>query len=235
MERKKDKFLEMFNELHEHMKAVNDSDKTFYNLLHSGKNNDYIIKDNKDALDTARKVRNSITHNNNYHYLPNSALYSLLKGVLEKVEDAPKVNDFVNTNLFVKSKDSFVIETVQEMKKHDYSQMPVVDEDGVFIELLTNNTVARWIGDLDDYGGGRLIMDNTKIEDILDYTEEDEVCEFIAKDSKLDNLIEKHESIIKQGNKVNAFLITDNGNRDETLLGIITGWDIPEIYNKLSI
>jgi len=30
-------------------------------------------------------------------------------------------------------------------------------------------------------------------------------------------------------------LITENGSREEVLQGIITDWEIPEIYNKLNI
>jgi hypothetical protein len=34
MEAKKEKFIEMFNQLHEHLKEVNDWDASFYRLLH---------------------------------------------------------------------------------------------------------------------------------------------------------------------------------------------------------
>lgn len=235
MESKKDKFIEMYNRLNEHLKEVNDWDTSFYNLLHKGKNNDYIIKKYRDELDTVREVRNSIAHNNEYYFLPSSSLYSLLEVILEKVLDSPKVIDFIDDNLLVITQDTSVIKTIKDMKKNDYSQVPVVDQDGKYIELLTTNTIIRWLADLEDYHEGDLMLKDTQIKEILKYAEADEISEFIAKDSKLDTLIDQHESIIKAGNKIDAFLITENGEKDEILLGIITSWEIPEIYNKLNI
>ncbi|MFW6229887.1 MAG: CBS domain-containing protein, partial [Halanaerobium sp.] len=131
--------------------------------------------------------------------------------------------------------DTSILKTIRDMKKHDYTQIPVVDQKGKYIELLTTNTIIRWMGDLETEQGGKLIFEDAQIKEVLKYAEEDEVCEFISKDSKLDILIDKHESIIKEGNKIDAFLITENGQKDEVLQGIITDWEIPEIYNKLNI
>lgn len=235
MEAKKEKFIEMFNQLHEHLKEVNDWDASFYRLLHEGRKNEYIIKKYRDELDTVREVRNSITHNNEYYFLPSDSLYSLLEEILEKVLDSPEVSDFINGKLMVIRENSSIIDTIQDMSKKDYAQIPVVDHNGKYIELLTANTIIRWMGDLKENQDGRLIVNDVKIKEILKYAEEEEVCEFISRDSKLDHLIDKHESIIKAGNKIDAFLITEHGDRDEVLLGIITSWEIPEIYNKLNI
>jgi predicted transcriptional regulator len=235
MEAKKDKFIAMFNELYEHLKEVNDWETSFYSLLHEGRNNDYIIKKYREELDIVRQVRNSIAHNNEYYILPSSSLYTLLEEILEKVIDSPKISDFIDDNLMVIKEDTSIIKTIQDMKKHDYDQIPVVDQKGKYIELLTTNTIIRWMGDLESTQSAKLIIEDVQIKEVLNYAEEDEVCEFISRDSKLDTLIDKHESIIKAGNKIDAFLITENGSREEVLQGIITDWEIPEIYNKLNI
>jgi len=235
MESKKDKFIEMFNELYEHLKEVNDWDTSFYSLLHEGRNNDYIIKKYRDELDIVREVRNSIAHNNEYYFLPSSSLYTLLEEILDKVIDSPKISDFIDNNLMVIKEDSSIIKTIRDMKKYDYTQIPVVDQRGKYIELLTTNTIIRWMGDLKSAEGANLMIEDVQIKEVLKYAEADEVCEFISKDSKLDILIDKHESIIKAGNKIDAFLITENGEKDEVLQGIITDWEIPEIYNRLNI
>ena len=143
MESKKDKFIEMFNELYEHLKEVNDWDTSFYSLLHEGRNNDYIIKKYREELDTVREVRNSIAHNNQYYFLPSSSLYTLLEEILEKVIDSPKISDFIDNNLMVIKEDTSIIKTIKDMKKHDYDQIPVVDQNGKYIELLTTNTIIR--------------------------------------------------------------------------------------------
>ena len=121
------------------------------------------------------------------------------------------------------------------MKRNNYSQIPIVDSDEKYFDLLTNNTVARWIGDLDDAGGGRLIMDDTPVEEVLAYKEDEEVSEFISKNSKLTGVIEKYNDIVEEGKKFSGFLITESGKSTQKLLGIITGWDIPEIYQKINI
>jgi len=235
MENKKDEFIEMFNQLYEHLKEINDWDTSFYSLLYKGRNNDYIIKKYRDELDIVREVRNSIVHNNEYYFLPSAPLYSLLEEILEKVIDSPKIIDFIDDNLMVIKEDTSIIETIRDMKKYDYSQIPVVDQEGKYVELLTSNTIIRWMADVNLDQNGSFIISDAEIKEVLKYAEADEVCEFISKDSKLDILIDKHESIIKAGNKIDAFLITENGKKDEILLGIISSWEIPEIYNKLNI
>lgn len=235
MKEKSEEFMEMFNEIHDYMKEINnDSEGSFADLLNDN-NNDWIIKQNKSFLDKVRKIRNTLVHNNKVVSIPSDYTYETLKEIRDVIFSPPKVDGFLNKEILVKEKNSSIIETIKLMKRNNYSQIPIVDIDEKYFDLLTNNTVARWIGDLEDEGGGRLIMNDTPVEEVLAYKENEEVSEFISKNSKLTDLIEKYNDIVEEGKKFSGFLITETGKSTQKLLGIITGWDIPDIYQNVNI
>jgi len=235
MEEKAKEFLEMFNDIHDYMKDVNnDNEGNFSDLLDS-KSNDIVIKRNKQFLHKVRKIRNALVHNNKVVSIPTDYSFDKLEKIKDKVYSPPKVDGFLNNDITYRHKNSSIIETIQIMKENNFSQIPIVDSDEKYYDLLTTNTVARWIGDLDDEGGGRLIMNDTSVEDILEYKEDEEVCEFIDKHAKLSDVIEEYNKIVSEGKKFSGFLITESGKKDQQLLGIITGWDIPEIYEEINI
>ena len=235
MKEKAEEFIEMFNEIHNYMKARNNNSEGSFADLLDDKNNGWIINQNKSFLHKVRKIRNTLVHNNKVVSIPTDYTYETLKEIRDNIFSPPKVEGFLNTKILVKDKNSSIIETIQLMKRNNYSQIPIVDSDEKYFDLLTNNTVARWIGDLDDAGGGRLIMDDTPVEEVLAYKEDEEVSEFISKNSKLTGVIEKYNDIVEEGKKFSGFLITETGKSTQKLLGIITGWDIPEFYQKINI
>ncbi|MCC3145939.1 CBS domain-containing protein [Halanaerobium sp. Z-7514] len=138
---------------------------------------------------------------------------------------------FQNEVLTVNNNDS-IIETIKLMKKNSFSQIPVLDDENKFIDLLTNNTVARWLGDLEDQGGGKLIMNDTPILNVLNYKENYVDYKFISKDLNIINTLDFFYNESESRNKIESLLITHSGN--EKILGIITHWDIPEIYKNLN-
>ena len=140
---------------------------------------------------------------------------------------------FQNEVLTVNNNDS-IIETIKLMKKNFFSQIPVLDDENKFIDLLTNNTVARWLGDLEDQGGGKLIMNDTPIINVLNYKENYVDYKFISKDLNIINTLDFFYNESESRNKIESLLITHSGNKNEKILGIITHWDIPEIYKSLN-
>jgi len=55
----------------------------------------------------------------------------------------------------------------------------------------------------------------------------------LRRDSTLFEALERFQDFERRGKKLEAVLITQNGKLSETLLGIITIWDLPKIYEAL--
>jgi len=117
------------------------------------------------------------------------------------------------------------------MFEQSFSQIPICDNKDAFVGLLTTNTVTRWLGASvkDDI----FSLTETPITDVFNFTEDKDNFIFLSRDSTLFKALERFQTHEKNGKKLEAILITQNGRRSETLLGIITIWDLPEIHATL--
>ena len=229
-------FIEHFNDIEKYLKAKEkDSHKSFNDLIFENKKNDSTISFYYEELKYLKNLRNMLVHNNKYYAIPNKFSLNQIKKIKEKITDPELAYPLFSSEVLTVNDKDTIIETIKIMKEKSYSQVPVVNQKNKFIDLLTNNTISRWIGSLEDNGGGRIIMDDTLVGDVLDYGENYYSYDFISRKSKLPNVIDKFEKAQESGNKLEALFITQNGNKNESLLGIITSWDLPEIYSKLSV
>jgi predicted nucleotidyltransferase len=71
-------------------------------------------------------------------------------------------------------------------------------------------------------------LDDTHISDIMKY-EKDHPVDFVAKSTNIFDVETIFEKSHKVKKKLEAVIITENGKKDETPLGIITPWDLIEI------
>jgi len=77
------------------------------------------------------------------HNIPNykniKKIYDALRR--EEDEDKKKAKDFVNKNIVSVSPDDSIGKASRLMKEKDFSQLPVKDEEGVYMGLITSNEV----------------------------------------------------------------------------------------------
>ena len=73
------------------------------------------------------------------------------------------------------------------------------------------------------------------LTNILQYREKDHVFEFLARDTKLIDIIKKYDKMHRTGKSLEAFLITADGSRKKKIIGIITNRDIATVYRELEL
>lgn len=86
------------------------------------------------------------------------------------------------------------------------------------------------MGRQDNREGGILIENEQKISEAFKYKEGNCFYDFISRKDNLYQVIEIYNNVVNSGKRFDALLITENGKKDENILGIITSWDIPKIY-----
>ncbi|MFN2363067.1 MAG: CBS domain-containing protein, partial [Halarsenatibacteraceae bacterium] len=180
-------------------------------------------------------IRNILVHNNNYYAIPNEFSLEKIKNIRDKIINPPKVYPLFNSKVETVNNDQPIIEVIKFMKERSYSQVPVVNNQNQFLDLITNNAISRWIGSLADQEGAQTLFEKALVKDVLDYEEESSVFEFVSKDTLIVDIIDKFEEAQKLGKKLEAIFITNNGKRSEKLLDIVTSWDLPEMYSELEI
>ncbi len=231
-----DEFIEYFNDIEEQLNKI-DSNTTlgFSRLIGKYQDSDKIVRRYADELMHLKDIRNLIVHNNDYYAIPNEYSLNKIKNIRDKIINPPRVYPLFNSRVETVSNEESIIKVIKFMKEKSYSQIPVVNGDNEFLDLITNNAISRWIGSLADEGAAKTIFDQALVKDVLDYEEESSVFEFISRDALIVDVIDKFEESQKKGKKLEAIFITNSGKKSEKLLDILTSWDLPEMYAELEI
>jgi predicted transcriptional regulator len=116
------------------------------------------------------------------------------------------------------------------MFQKNFSQLPVIDESKSIIDILTANTIVRWLAQKieDDI----FSLEETKIIEVLNFQEYKENYQIINRKTTLFEIIELFSSRLRKG-YFDAAIITQNGKSSEKILGIITQADLSSVYQKL--
>jgi predicted transcriptional regulator len=178
-----------------------------------------------DLLKTIADVRNAIVHDKvepyRYVAVPTPEIVEGLRTcpnrLLNPARAIPKFQRVVET---ISIPDTLV-QVLRIIKKRDYSQFPVYDGQR-FRGLLTENGITRWLAhhvatslslvELEDAHVGQVLENEGKIKNY----------HFTARDTRVDDLIGQfalHELL-------EVVLITADGKESQSLLGIVTRWDI---------
>ncbi len=229
-------FLEYFNEIEKHLNNKDgNSNLGFARLIGKYQDRDKIIRQYAGDLMHLKDIRNLLVHNNNYYAIPNEYSLEKIKNIRDRIINPPKVYPLFNSKVETVRDNEPIIKVIKFMKERSYSQVPVVNDDNQFLDLITNNAISRWIGSLGEQKGAQILFEKALVKDVLDYEEESSVYEFISRDTLIVDVIDRFEDSQKQGKKLEAIFITNNGKKTEKLLDILTSWDLPEMYSKLEI
>lgn len=142
----------------------------------------------------------------------------------------PKVYPLFKQAVYSVSIKDNVGNALRIMYDNSFSQLPIF-KDSKFVDLLTNNTISRWLGTCVDEE--IFSLSETSIEEVLKYTESPDSYFFLNKDADISEALEKFQFFESIGKPLDAILITANGKPTEELLGIITVSDFPKIMLEL--
>ncbi len=117
--------------------------------------------------------------------------------------------------------------TLQHLREHDYSQV-VVQTEGK-LSLLTVEGIARW---LEEQAQEDIIsVREAVIADAQRYEQAENVS-IMSRNQTVHDAMEAFMLAIEQRRpRIYALLITEHGKAAESLLGIVTPWDLLSITN----
>lgn len=231
-----DEFIKYFNEIEKHLNNKDgNSNLGFTRLIGKYQDSDKVIRQYAGELMHLKDIRNLLVHNNNYYAIPNEYSMKKIKNIRDRIINPPKVYPLFNSKVETVSNDQPVIEVIKFMKEKSYSQVPVLNNRGEFLDLITNNAISRWIGSLTAQDCAQALFEEALVRDVLDYEEESSLYEFISRDRLIVDVIDMFEETQRQGRKLEAIFITNSGRKSEKLLDIVTSWDLPEMYSELEV
>lgn len=117
------------------------------------------------------------------------------------------------------------LEVMQKMNDRTYTHVPVM-QDNVMVGVFSENTILSYLVGKKD----SMILQDTKIEEFGDFIplekHPSEFFEFVGRNALCMDVEELFRQGLKKRKRIAVVFITENGKKNEKLLGMLTAWDI---------
>lgn len=236
-----ERFLAEFNALHRSMKIISGKpDDGFASLLNYLKNRHPVVGRYYNRLNVIRELRNLLVHE---HYSTDTALaypseevIAELDVIRQRLEKPGRVGDF-----FIKDVESFHVtdpltDLLKSVRLNDYSKFPVFS-DWRMEGVLSDTGILHWLSNRDT--GRPLDLSRVTIEQVITtrggYDEVFLKHKVVSPDMSLYAVEEWFANKQSEGEARALLLISEKEKirKKSDLLGMITGFDLREISNRL--
>ena len=232
-----ERFLQAFGAIERHLRMQTGLEKRarFYTLVDKGAEMNAAVRRFSDDLKEFADLRNAIVHERTDEHViaePNDLAVRQIEHIQDLLEHPPRVIPIFQKQVHHMTTDDPIAVAAYLMRQHGFSQLPIYAADG-FRGLLTTDDIARWLGECAP--SGLVDLENTTIARVLDChcTENGENHQFVGRDATLFDVLEAFRACERCGSRLAAILITERGRPQEDLLGIVTIWDLPQIYERM--
>ncbi|OGH16010.1 MAG: hypothetical protein A3C30_00880 [Candidatus Levybacteria bacterium RIFCSPHIGHO2_02_FULL_40_18] len=229
-----DKFLAIYNEIDHYMRGfLNAQDYVDHGvLLRQMSEKNRLFSDYYKDLKLFAELRNLLVHNPypdraNPIIIPHEYITQKYEEIKNAIMRPKKAIDIAIRREFIytTSLDANAIDVMAEMDDKTYTHVPVIEEDKL-IGVFSENTLLAYLVSHRD----AIILKDTKIEEFKDFIGVDkhksEYFEFVPRDTLLADVELLFQQGLKARKRIAVVYITENGRRDEKLLGMVTAWDV---------
>lgn len=232
-----DRFLDAFNSIEKYLRRLSGSDqkKTFYVLVDEGARKNAAVRNYAVDLKEFGDLRNAIVHESTDNHVlaePNDASVQKIERIAQLISQPPALRNFINSKIYTLDTDESVGAAVHALFVNEFSQAPVFNK-GEFFGLLTANTITRWLGA--NVSDEIFSLEETKLSKVLEYTEDLNHVLFIRVDLTVFEVLELFHKFTEKGKRLEAILITQSGKPTESILGMLTIWDLPRLQKAVEI
>lgn len=222
------RFIDAFVKIEIYLKKyLGDNAFGFTHMVHQASKTNSSVKHHMLDLIEYAQLRNAIIHNRSEN---NEAIAEPHLDVVKKIEsiynelDNPK--SIIDLNLkkaYITNPNESALTLAQIQEENNYSIVPVYDGDnyiGLVHSKLYQSMYAKEASDL-------------TVGNLLDYRKDKNRVVFMAKDSKLREIIHVYFDLHEKGKGIVGIIVSENGYTNERPLAIITPADFPKIFEML--
>lgn len=192
-----------------------------------------VVRRYQDELLIIKQVRNINTHqrNDKYGYVvcPNPDMNVKLKSIIDEINNPPTI---YNSNMCIKKQYMYcktlndtVESTIKDMIDKTYTHIPIL-ENGIIKGVFSESTLL----DIVNAENGIIVDKNTKFADILEYlnleNHSTEEFMFISRNKNIYDVEDIFKDYFARKKRLGCVYITENGKSSESILGMLTAWDI---------
>ncbi|MBF91069.1 MAG: hypothetical protein CMP75_04840 [Flavobacteriales bacterium] len=228
-----EEFIDIYNEIESFLRNEYSSSKQnerigHTSLIYQSSNENPIIKQYKEDLISFARLRNAIVHSayeSKPIAEPHKDIVSKYKDIRDRILFPLKTWDKCIKNIYSCKLSSNLNLVMNDMKKNVYTHVPVVNDKGFTIGILSENSLFNCILKEEIFE----IEKTSTVELIKDYigiNDYDEKFYFLRKIDKLTEVYKIFENAIKNRERIGSVFITENGKMDNKIIGMFTSEDI---------
>ncbi|MHA6260908.1 CBS domain-containing protein [Sporosarcina sp. CAU 1771] len=199
----------------------------FYRLIDKVKKNNAIVRKFEDDLREFADLRNAIVHNRtgvDYAIAePHDNVVELIEYIDRKLSEPVTVGVLFQRKVHTLKVSDTLERGLELIRKKRFNKIPIYDN-GKFIGLITAAGITFWLANT--YSDGEVSRETTTLSDVYFHEKKEKAYRFIDKNLSVYEAEEYFKKSVVQGRRLEALLITENGQANEKLLGIITPLDL---------
>lgn len=224
------KFLDLYNELDQlFAEALNQLDYIpFREKIRELETKDSIVRRYSKDLVLFGNLRNAIAHKTKGGIPiaePINDAVSQFSLIVEEFKNPLRVIPKFKFEVFTVSPETPLFDLLQEMKAQYFSQVPILDADGKVIEVISTNTISRWL--FAEYANQLIDLTAAKVSDLMSHIETKENYTLISRNTMIYEAAEIYLKKSKEKkSQLDCLIITQNGKASERLMGIVCIEDI---------
>jgi CBS domain-containing protein len=218
-----------FNRIHRCLKELvkNASNDAFVELLNTGFKNHSIIRRYKNELYQFAKLRNAIVHEkvdvDYYIAEPHKEVVARIEEIADHFEKPPLAITAASTPVFYYYEDALLKDVLKAINKFDFTRFPIYSKNNVYRGLLTSTDIIRWMAR--KFSSDVISLENVKVGEVLT-KDKNYYVDFVSEKATLYEVEERFDTYHTQDKKLQAVILTENGEKDSKPKGVITPWDL---------
>ena len=231
-------FLDHYGAIEKYLRRVYGSKgqyDTFLQLITKAEKKHSVIGYYATDLREYGELRNAIVHNkapddNKIIAEPHSYVVDRMGHIRKMIEDPLKLKDIMTSPVFIATSELSIFETAQKMYRNIFTHVPVYDN-GVFVGVLSESALLRWVGYRTEQG--KVIDKTNNIKAMIKFLDQpggkfnDFI--FLPKNTLILDVRQYFDTALRQGRRLGAVFVTKTGKNSEPIEGMLTAWDLPRI------
>lgn len=226
-----ERFLIAFNRIDKSLTAITNmpGHLSFAKKIGKAKTKNALIARHEDDLHEFSSLRNAIVHNRTgFDYAiaePHDEIVQLIESIDKRLSDPVTVRDLFSRKVHTVQSDESLATGLRLIKERKVNQLPIYQK-GRFIGLITANGIMNWLADQETECISREIP---TLFDVYNHEKRQETYRFVKCTMPIYEAEGYFRKSISSGRRLEALLITEQGGKDEKLLGIITPLDLLKV------
>lgn len=228
-----ERFEVAYNQIDDALKSMlKIYNRGFSDRVRIGSSRHKIIKEFQDELLQYARLRNAIVHEKTelgyYIAEPHEDVVERIEKIARLMTEPDYCLSIATRKVVYFHVNDPLITVIRKMKGNHYSQFPVYDDYGC-VGLLKCRTIVKWFAN-------HLINGTTNMQLLNEVTVGDIYAEdknhplvFVPKTYTIFEIEDVFEEFHKQKKDLEMAIVTENGQRTEKPLGVVTPWDLIEI------